>query len=69
MGVISDVDNKLAEFAERVPAKGMHINYLDKASELINLYGEMLSIVDDEQTPENEKKVKEIAKKIEEITK
>lgn len=68
MGVISDVDNKLAEFAERVPAKGMHINYLDKASELINLYGEMLSIVDDEQTPENEKKIKEIAKKIEEIT-
>lgn len=69
MGVISDVDNKLAKFAERVPAKGMHINYLDKASELMNLYGEMLSIVDDEQTPENEKKVIEIAKKIEEITK
>lgn len=69
MGVISDVDSKLAEFAERVPAKGTHIAYLDKARELIELYGDMLSIVDDEQSPENEKKVMEISKEIDEITK
>lgn len=67
MGVISNINNKLAEFAERVPAKGTHIAYLDKARELIELYGEVLSITEDEQTPENEKKVGDIAKQIDKI--
>lgn len=69
MGVISHINNKLAEFAERVPAKGTHIAYLDKARELIELYGEVLSITEDEQTPENEKKVGDIAKQIDIIVK
>lgn len=67
MNIISSMNNKLAEFAEKVPDKGMHISYLDKASELMELYGDVLSIMEDERTPENEAKVEEIAKEIVEI--
>lgn len=67
MNSMSNINKKLAEFAERVPAKGMHLGYLDKASELMELYGDALSIMEDEKTPENEAKVEAIAKEIEEI--
>lgn len=67
MNSISIINQKLAEFAERVPAKGMHISYLDKASELMNLYGDALSIMEEEKNSENEKKIEKIAKRIEDI--
>ena len=64
---ILSINENLAKFAERVPAKGMHLSYLDKATELMELYGDALSIMEDERTPENETKVEAIAKEIEEI--
>ena len=67
MDSVEKINEKLAEFADRVPGKGMHIGYLDKASELMELYGEALSIMEDERTPENEEKVKAIAREIEAI--
>lgn len=67
MDNISSINENLAKFAEKVPAKGMHVSYLDKASELMELYGDVLSIMEDERTPENEAKVKDIAEKIKEI--
>lgn len=67
MNNISRINQKLAEFAERVPAKGMHIGYLDKANELMDLYGDALSLMEGEKNLENEEKVNKIAEKIEEI--
>lgn len=67
MDSISSIDENLAKFAERIPAKGMHISYLDKASELMDLYGDALSIMEDERTPKNESKLEAIAKEIQEI--
>lgn len=66
---ISRINENLAEFAERVPAKGMHISYLDDATKLMELYGDALSIMEDKRTPEEEAKVEAIAKKIEKIVK
>ena len=45
----------------------MHVGYLDKACELMELYGDALSIMEDEKTPENSAKVEAIAKEIEKI--
>ena len=67
MDSISSINENLAKYAEKVPAKGMHVTYLDKASELMELYGDVLSIMEDERTPENEAKVEAIAKEIKEI--
>lgn len=67
MSNFSDIDKKLAEFAEGVPANGMHISYLLKASELMNLYGEVLSIMEDEETLQNQGKVEKIFKKMEKM--
>lgn len=64
---ISSINENLAKFSERVPAKGMYVSYLDKATELMELYADALSIMEDERTPENEAKVEAIAKEIEEI--
>lgn len=69
MKEIVEINKKMAAFAEKVPAKGMHLSYLDKASEVMNLYGEALSIMDEEQNPEKEAKMKSILKEIEEIIK
>lgn len=64
---ISVIDQKLEEFSQRVPAKGMHLGYLSKASELMQLYGEASAILESERTPENEAKLKEVAEEVEEI--
>ena len=69
MSKISRIDENLKKFAESVPAKGMHISYLDKAVDLMELYGDALSIMNEERTPENVKKVEEIADEIEKIVK
>ena len=72
MNSISKMDKKLEEFAERVPAKGMHLSYLEKAHELISLYGEASSIMEEERNNENEAKIEAIEKapqkKIQSIT-
>ena len=64
---IKEIDLNLAKFAEKIPAKGMHLNYLDKATELMELYGDILSIMEEKRTPENEAKVEALAKEIEKI--
>lgn len=64
---ISSINKNLEKFAMSVPAKGMHVSYLDTATELMELYGDAISIMEDERTPENEAKVEAIAKEIEEI--
>lgn len=61
------INDDLARFAKRIPADGMHISYLDKACELMDLYGEALSIMEDDRTIENEERVEEIAMEIREI--
>lgn len=67
MNSISKMDKKLEEFAERVPAKGTHLSYLEKAHELISLYGEVASIMEEERNNENEAKIEAIEKEIEQI--
>ena len=64
---ISIIDEYLKKYAEKAPAEGMHIGYLSNASELLELYGDALSIMEDEKTPETEEKVRNIAQKIKKI--
>lgn len=61
------INDDLARFAKCIPADGMHISYLDKACELMDLYGEALSIMEDERIIANEERVEEIAREIREI--
>lgn len=63
---ISQINNMLAEYAERVPAKGMHLGYLQKAKELVELHSEALSVVEDEEAPE---RLEEITRKVQDIVK
>ena len=63
---ISQINNMLAEYAERVPAKGMHLGYLQKAKELVELHSEALSVVEDEEVPE---RLEEITRKVQDIVK
>ena len=67
MKSFTTINEKLAKFAERVPAKGMHLSYLGKASRVMELYGEALSIMEDEKTPDNEAKVEAISEEIDKI--
>ena len=66
MDDLSEINNMLAEYAERVPAKGMHIGYLQKAKELIELHSEALAVVEDEESP---KRLDEITKEVKDIVK
>lgn len=59
------MNDDLARFAKRIPADGMYLEYLDKACELMNLYGEGLSIMEDERTFEAEKELKKLLGKSE----
>lgn len=61
---LEEVDKNLEVFAGMTPAKGMHLSYLAKAEEIMSLYGEMSSIMEEEKTPENVKKVIALAKNI-----
>ncbi len=54
---IMETNKLLEEYANSIPAKGMHIGYLDKVSEIMDLYGEVLDIMKEEQSPENMNKV------------
>lgn len=63
---ISQINNMLAEYAERVPAKGMHLGYLQKAKELVELHSEALSVIEDEEAPE---RLEEITRKVQDIVK
>jgi hypothetical protein len=54
-------------FAESVPDKGMHLSYLQKAAELLKLYGEASAIMEEERNPENMSKLEAIIKAIDEI--
>lgn len=65
--MMSKIEHKLEEFANRIPAQGMYISYLYKAEELMSLYVQASSIMEDEKTPENEEMLKEILEKIESI--
>lgn len=60
----ADVDRCLEEFCRRSPAAGMHMDYLDTARELADLYGEMLCIDENEKTLEGETRTAELAAEI-----
>ena len=62
-----DINELLEKYATRVPAKGMHISYLDKACRIMELYGEILSVMEEERTSENRNIVLRLAEKIREI--
>ena len=61
------IDEKLARFAESIPAKGMHTMYLSKAVELYDLWGKALMIAEEDETPEGWKQLDSIAKEMDEI--
>ena len=65
MATIDSINKNLKCFANRVPANGMYLSYLDKACELMDLYGDALSIMEDEKTSANVEKVEGIAEEIE----
>ena len=69
MNYFSLIDQDLKKFAESIPGKGMHISYLNKATKLMELYGEASSIMEEEETPANEALVKKVAEKVEELVK
>lgn len=67
MDSFSRIDQSLSKFANQTPAEGAHIGYLQKAHEAMDLYGDVLIIMEDDKNPENEAKVEALASKIEEI--
>lgn len=67
MRKIEMINDNLAKFAEKVPAKGMHISYLNKAVQIMDLYGDALCIMEDERTAEREADIAKISDKIDEI--
>jgi len=64
---ISIIDTYLKKYAETTPADGMHIGYLSKAWEVFELYKKVIAIMEEERTPENVAKVKDLAEKIKKI--
>lgn len=64
---IREINELLEKFANCVPAEGMHIGYLYKAQKLMELYGEVLLVLEDEEPPENMNKVNRLRDKIKEI--
>lgn len=56
---------KLKDFAQQVPEDGMYMSYLNDAAEIMDLYGSILSIMENkEETPENIKKIEDISGRI-----
>lgn len=62
-----DACKKLELFCQKVPETGFWLNYLDKLDELSYLYGEMLSLMEEEPTEENKKKLAIYAREIDRI--
>ena len=62
-----DACKKLELFCQQVPETGFWLNYLDKLDELSYLYGEMLSLMEEEPTEENKKKLAIYAREIDRI--
>lgn len=60
------IDKLMEEYANCIPAKGSHFKYLCTAMEIMQVYGEILSIMEDEETPDNVSKVLRLLKEIEE---
>lgn len=63
---IPDMDKLLEDFCNSKP-KQEYGMYLDKASELYELYNEVLCIMDEERTPEKEKLAAELVAEMKEI--
>ena len=61
-----DMDKLLEDFCNSKP-KQEYSMYLDKASELYELYNEVLCIMDEERTPEKEQLVAELVAEMKEI--
>ena len=60
--------HNIKKFCQSVPASNFElISYLDEAEEMGALYGEMLSIMEEERTENNEKKVPVCAREIDRI--
>ena len=61
MNILEEIDQKLSEYAEAIPGKGMHLNYLFNAREILNLYEEAHFIIENEGTTDaNKAKLEEI---------
>lgn len=59
--------HNIEKFCQSVPASGFWTRYLDMAEQLGALYGEILSIMEEERTENNEKKVAVCAREIDRI--
>lgn len=64
---LPSIEKMLVDFCNSKPEHGKHIDYLIKASELLEIYDELESITEEEHTPENEQYIAELADEISEI--
>ena len=65
--ILATIDQLLERFANKQPAEGMHISYLEKAAYLVSLYEDALLLVEGEKNPDAEAKLKAIAERIEKV--
>lgn len=65
MNNFNKLEIKLQDFAQQVPEDGMYMSYLNDAAEIMDLYGSILSIMENKkETPENIKKIEDISGRI-----
>lgn len=65
MNNFNKLEIKLKDFAQQVPEDGMYMSYLNDAAEIMDLYGSILSIMENkEETPENIKEIEDISGRI-----
>ena len=58
---VFNIDDYLREYAERVPAKGMHLGYMSNAAKLMELYRESLEYTNGPRTNESEAELARIS--------
>lgn len=56
----SEIDLMLEKYANKVPKGGMHLEYFIGASRLLDIYGEASAIMEEDETPENDERLKEL---------
>lgn len=65
MNNFNKLEIKLKDFAQQVPEDGMYMSYLNDAAEIMDLYGSILSIMENKkETPENIKEIEDISGRI-----
>lgn len=67
--MITEINTLLEDYANSKPAPGMHISYIEKITQLYEIYGKILEFLEDEQltTAEQEKLLKSSYEKMKQI--